>query len=538
MRTTLRRIAATAMTIPLLALAACGGGQVRSPGSGTETAGSAAPAPGSDTFTVSFNLDIITEWDPAISYSNEIIAMANMYETLTYYDSVAKELQPRLATEWSPSDDGLTWTFKLREGVTFHTGRALDAAAAKAAIERTIELKGGPAYIWDSVESIDAPDAGTLVFKLKYAAPLDLVTSSAYAAHIYDTEAAGSEDLGAWFEAGHDAGTGPYTAETWKPGAERELTLTAFEDYWGGWKEGQYKKVEFRVTPEVTTAWQLLQSGDVTWVERLSPTLIEQAATTDGVAVSETPSFQNLLALPNAADGPLADPQVRQAVRLAIDTAGLTAALHGAVSEADGIVPPGLLGAGSGFKSTQNLDEAKSLLTAAGYGEGKPLELTLTYAQGDDDQQVFVTLLGSAISQLGGTLNAVPMQWNAQWERAISGEKQDIFVMYWYPDYADAYSWFANVFRSSEQPYFNLSYLSDPAIDELIDSLPALTATDQAKAEQTYRELQQKLVVELASVYPLFVQNYQRAYRASVTGYVDNPAYPNVVFVHQLTNAG
>mgnify|MGYP001168746870 CR=1 FL=1 len=540
MRTNLRRLAAVAVTIPLLALAACGGGQVRGPGNGAATSGAPAgtAAPGSDTFTVSFNLDIITEWDPAVSYSNEIIAMANMYETLTYYDSVAKELQPRLATEWSASDDGLTWTFKLREGVKFHTGRELDATAAKEAIDRTIELKSGAAYIWDAVDSIEATDASTLVFKLKYAAPLDLVSSSAYAAHIYDTQAAGSEDLGKWFEEGHDAGTGPYTAENWQPGAERELTMTAFDDYWGGWKDGQYKKIEFRVTPEVTTAWQLLQSGDVTWVERLSPTLIEQAATTDGVAVSETPSFQNLLALPNTADGPLADPKVRQAVRLAIDTAGLTAALHGAVSEADGIVPPGLLGAGSGFKSTPNLDEAKSLLAEAGYGEGKPLELTLTYAQGDDDQQVFVTLLGSAISQLGGKLNAVPMQWNAQWERAMTGEKQDIFVMYWYPDYADAYSWFANVFRSSEKPYFNLAYLDNADVDKLIDSLPALTATDPAKAEQTYHELQQKLVVDLAAVYPLFVQNYQRAYRASVVGYVDNPAYPNVVFVHQLSHQG
>lgn len=531
--TVARRIAAAAMVIPLILLAACTG-QVRTPGGGSSASGAAA---GNDTFTISFNLDIITEWDPAKSYSNEIIAMENMYESLTYYDAATKKVEPRLATAWTSSDKGLTWTFTLRPGVKFHTGRALDASAAKAAIERTIALKGGPAYIWDSVKSIDTPTPTTLVFKLKYAAPLDLVASSAYAAYIYDTKAAGSGDLGKWFDKGNDAGSGPYTVKSWKPGAERELTLAAYPDYWGGWTDNQYTSIEYRVTPEVTTAWQLLQSGDVTWVERLSPTLFQQAGTTQGVATSQTSSFQNLLALPNTASGPMADVRVRKAVRLAVDVAGLTAALHGSATAADGIVPAGLLGAGNGFTTAQNLDEAKSLLAEAGYGANKPLNLTLTYAQGDDDQQVFVTLLSSALAQLGGKLNAVPMQWNAQWKRAISGDRQDIFVMYWYPDYADAYSWFANIFHSSAKPYFNLSYLNDPAVDKQIDSLPALTATDRDLAEQTYQKLQQELVVDKVAVYPLYVQNYQRAYSSAVSGYTDNPAYPSVVFVHNLTRA-
>ncbi|MEQ6900950.1 ABC transporter substrate-binding protein [Nocardioides sp. YIM 152588] len=525
-----RVLAVTAALTSLSLVTACGGGEVRGGGGGGAGADS--------TFVYAFNLNVVTEWDPAVSYSNEIIAMENLYESLTFYNAETEEVEPRLATEWSTSEDGLTWTFTLRDDVTFHTGRALDAEAAKQAIERTMELAGGPAYIWDAVKKIEATDARTLVFTLDYATPLDLVASSAYAAYIYDVDAAGEGDLGEWFNEGNDAGTGPYTVDSWAPGTENELRLEAAEDYWGGWEDDQYEAVEFRVSPEVTTSWQLLQAGDVDYVERLSPQLFEQAGSTDGIQTTETPSFQNLLALFNTADGPLADVKVRQAVRLLTDVPGLTAALDGAVVEADGVVPAGLLGAGSGYVSEADVDAARDLLAEAGYDEGNPLELSLTYAQGDDDQQVFVTLLGSALAEVGGKLNAKPMQWNAQWKQATSGDRQDIFVMYWYPDYADAYSWFANIFRSSDEPFFNLTYLKDAQVDEQIDSLPVLTATDPEQAAQVYADLQDELITEQAVIEPLFVQNYQRAFADSVEGYVDNPAYPNVVFVHDLTNAG
>src|SRR6266536_2210751 len=89
----------------------------------------------------------VTGWDPATSYSNEIIAMQNIYESLTRYDVTTKTVKPLLATKWSSSSDGKTWDFTLRYGVKFHTGTPLTSSIVKAAIERTIKLKGGAAYI-------------------------------------------------------------------------------------------------------------------------------------------------------------------------------------------------------------------------------------------------------------------------------------------------------------------------------------------------------------------------------------------------------
>src|SRR4029077_15060462 len=109
-----------------------------------------------------------------------------MYETLTRYNSATDTVGQMLATSWSSADGGKTWTFQLRHGVTFHTGRPMTAQAAKGSILRTIKLNGGASYVCASVKTIDTPDQYTLVFHLSYAAPLDLQASADYSAYIYD----------------------------------------------------------------------------------------------------------------------------------------------------------------------------------------------------------------------------------------------------------------------------------------------------------------------------------------------------------------
>ncbi|GAA3551249.1 ABC transporter substrate-binding protein [Nonomuraea rosea] len=521
-----------------LTASACAGGQVRGAGgtpqpaasSGGQPAATTAAQANDSTFVYVPNLDVVTDWDPATSYSNEIVALSNIYEGLTRYNSQTQKAEPRLATEWTSANEGKEWTFKLRQGVKFHSGATLDAEAAKKAIERTIEKKGGAAYIWGAVQKIEAVDAATLKFTLKYAAPLDLIASSGYAAYIYDVDAVDADGK-------KTAGTGPYTIDSWQKGKETELTLKAYEDYWGGWRPEQYKKVAFRVTPEITTAWQLLQKGEVNFVQRLNPQLFEQAGMTEGVKTAQSPSFQNLLVLFNTAGGPTRNVKIRQALQLAIDYDGLAAALKGSGQKASGLVPQGLLGQTSDMAPKQDLPKAQALMEEAGYGPDNPeLKLTLTYAQGDDDQKLLVTLLSSALKHINVTLQAKPMTWSAQWDLGKK-QGQDIFVMYWYPDYPDAYSWFVNVFKSADKPQFNLSYLKNAEIDAAIDKLPQLTATDEMQARQSFQDLQKKIITDEAAVAVPYVQVYQRALTADVEGYVDNPAYPNVVFFHDLKRA-
>jgi peptide/nickel transport system substrate-binding protein len=499
-----------------------------------------------DTFTYAPNNPVVTDLDPATSYSNEVTAMHNIYESLTHYDSATGEVLPSLATEWSASDDALTWTFTLRDDVTFHSGEPMDAEAAKAAFERTRDLGLGAGYIWSGVESFEASDATTLVMNLSWPAPMDLIAAANYAAYVYDVNAAGEgaseEELVAFFGEGNDAGTGPYALSSWEPGAEFEVTLDAYPEYWGGWDGDHYEEVVFRVVPEETTALQLVKAGEVSAVERLTPQLIDSLRSDENVQIIETPSLQNLMVLLNTASGPLADPAVRAAVAKAVDAEGIGVALAGAVEPSKGVIPPGLIGYSDELTGTGlDLAGAAELLAGTGYGpDGEPLQLTMTYAAGDTDEMLVGASLKSNLAELGLDLDVQALEWQAQWDRAISDnleERQDIFVMYWWPDYPDPFSWFISMFRSEDEPTFNLSYYSDADMDAAIDGIQSLTVTDRAAAEQQYIELQQKLIDEAAVVVP-YVQSYQRALDASVGGYVDDPAYAQVPFVYDMYPLG
>jgi peptide/nickel transport system substrate-binding protein len=310
----------------------------------------------------------------------------------------------------------------------------MTAQAAKAAIERTIRLNGGAAYVWGAVKSgIDTPGPDTLVFHLKYPSPLDLVASADYSAYIYDTKAAGGGSLATWLNAPHDAGTGPYTVQTWNKGQEFEVIQKAFPAYWGGWSGSHFKRVVFRVVPQDTTAAQLLRTGQVSFVEQMSPALFSSLRGAAGVSLVSAASWQNLLGQLNSKALNL---RQRQAISYGINYKGIVAALQGAATLSSGIVPAGLLGH---FSSLPNYsyDPAKAaqLLNQIGYGPGKkPLNLSLTYTQGASNEQVVATLMKSSLAKLNVRLNVQSLAWPTQWGKAKSAnaaQHQDIFFEYW-----------------------------------------------------------------------------------------------------------
>ena len=120
MRTSLAIRSIGSIMLGVAVLSACTGGTVKPASSNSAGAGDA-------TFVYAPNLEVVTDWDPATSYSNEIIAMQNIYETLTHYDTASGKLSPLLATSWESTNGGKTWTFTLRDDVTFHDGAAMDA---------------------------------------------------------------------------------------------------------------------------------------------------------------------------------------------------------------------------------------------------------------------------------------------------------------------------------------------------------------------------------------------------------------------------
>jgi peptide/nickel transport system substrate-binding protein len=533
-----RALIVACAALAVVPLAGCGSKKAPGGAAPAGSTGSAAAAPSADaTLTYMDSNELMVGWDPASSYSNEVSVMNNMYEQLVRYDKVSEKIQPQLAESYTSSDKGRTWTFKLRSGVKFHTGRPVTAQAARAAIQRTIDMNEGAAYEWGPVRSITAPDAQTLIFKLKYAAPLDAIASSAYGAYVYDTKAAPKAKLADWFAAGHEAGTGPYALEQWNKGKDVELRLKQNTDYWKGWDGAHYTHVVYRHVPQATTTAQLLRSGDATFARQLNPQIFASVKSAPGVTSQTTPSFENLIGFLNTQTGPLKDVRVRKAVIAAMDYDGLIKALKGAGVASHGFIPEGLPGYDASIQQRQDLEGAKALLKEAGYGPGgKKLKLLLTMAQGDDNQTLTGAILKSNLAGLNIDLRVSALQWTAQWNKGKSSDpsqRQDIFVMYWFPDYADGFSWFTQLFRSSAKPYFNMSYVKDPALDRQIDALQQQAAQGRDAADAAYKAAQ-KTVVDSAIAMPFFVSTYQRAFRSSLTKYTDNPAYANVVFAYDV----
>lgn len=513
-----------------LLLTSCAGGSPQNSGGASD-----------DTFTYLYNTAIVTDLDPALHSSSEQIVLENVYEQLTYYNAETGEIEPELAQTWQASEDGLTWTFQLREDAVFHSGRAVDATAVKESIDRTIELQSGLSYIWDSVESIEAPSATEVVFRLSYPAPLDLVTAAGYAAYVYDVNAAGDEDLGEWLNAGNDAGSGPYEIVKYAAGQANELRLEAFADYPDGWTDEQFAAVEFVISPEQTTSWQLMQSGEGDFMFNLRPELFAEAKKNEAVQTFQRTSFTNSFAFLNTEAGPLADVKVREALSKTLDLDGLAQLLQGAADPASGLIPEGIVGAFDDLTLQADLVEAERLLAEAGYGPGgQPITLDVTFEEGNQVLQSLATYWSTALAPLNVSLNALPLQHTAAYERATSAnpeDRQDIYLMGWWPDAPDANSWYYNLVRSANPPIWNFSYVSDPRLDELVDQMPELQATDPEGSLDAQREIQESMIYQHYGILPTIVYNYQRVLAAGIEGYVDNPLYTNVVDVYQLKRA-
>ena len=275
--------------------------------------GSAQPATTPKFAVYALNSEPLTNWDPAIEFSNGIHVHNNMYEQLVRYDSETETIIPLLAESYSFSDDGLTWTFKLREGVKFQNGDDLTAEDVKYSIDRTMALEAGASYIWYAVEEVNVVDPLTVEFKLAYNTPLDLVASTGYAAFIYSSQCVDEDNN--WIEEAKGCGTGPYMLNSAKWGDE--VILEKFEDYWGGWHENSFDTVVFKKVTEPATRRQMIETGEATITVELPYSDINALKENEDVTVTVDPSLQNLIGMFNTQKAPLDNVLVRQALAYA-----------------------------------------------------------------------------------------------------------------------------------------------------------------------------------------------------------------------------
>lgn len=537
------------LTVGALLVAACGSSTAtQAPASaGASTPAQSAPASAAPTPSGPVVLKVaatanITTWDPVKSFSTEALYLANIYEPLLRINppTAAEKFTPVLATSWSSSTDGLTWTFKLRDGVTFHDGEKLTADAVKQSIEAAA-AKGGASFIWAALDKLTAVDPLTVEMKLKYAAPMDLVASSLYGAWIVSPKAlaaAATDDT--YFEKGIDAGTGPYTIESYTP--DKEVLLKKYDAYWGGWSDTtHYDKVLVSITPEAAVQQQMLDGGEVDLALSLPLENVASYKTNPDYTFIDEPSFFNYVGFFNTAKKPLDNVKVRQALSYAIPYADIiTVGAQGYGTQSRGPVPAGVFPWSADVPQyTQDLDKAKQLLSDAGYPNGG-FKLNLTYAAENQNEARFAPLIKEAYAKLGVDVTITPIAFNQQWEQAKgdAAGRQDMFLLLYWPTYSDAGSdnlW--SMFHSSDKPFFNLSYWKNADFDKLVDDAIGLTATQRDQAQAKYVDAM-KLLVDQAPGLFFYDTQFVTAIPKRVAGFEYNLNYPFAQFFYPLHPAG
>jgi peptide/nickel transport system substrate-binding protein len=482
-----------------------------------------------------------TTWDPIKSFSTEAAYMGNMYEQLLRINppDSAEKFTPLLAKSWEASEDALTWTFHLRQGVTFHDGEMMNAEAVKLSIEAAAD-HGGASFIWWMLDSIDTPDEYTVVFNLTSPAPIDLIASSLYGAWIVSPKAleAVAADA-AYFETGVEAGTGPYRLDSYTP--DQEVVFKKFENYWGGWNPENFDVVLNMIVPESTTQQQLLEGGEIDLASTIPFDNVDTFKTNPDYTVYEEKSFFNYVGFFNTLRPPLDNPLVRQALSYAIPYQDIiTIAFSGLGTQSRGPVPEGVWPWSDKVNQyTYDMDKAEDLMDQAGYGDGG-FTIRLTHASENAAEATFAPLIKDSFAQLGVEVTIESMLFNQQWELAKTdpANAQDMFLLLYWPTYSDAGSdnlW--SMFYYTESPFFNLSYWNNPDYNAQLDQAIADTVVDPAKSQQEYINVMNLLVDQAPGVFfldtkaPYVIPNH-------IAGFKYNLNYPFTPFwFYELTPA-
>ena len=252
---------------------------------------------------------VLVSLDPhgAQSVEEPTAAIAtHIFGTLLTRDSESGELLPSLATEWSA--DGNTWTFKLREGVTWQDGNPFTSADVQGSLQRVIDQEGPLAPLWATVTEIGTPD--DLTVTITTSEPLGTVPASATL--LFITPFPATNDAG-FFD--NPVGLGPYKFSTWE--RDSQIELVASDSYWGD--APAVGTLVFRDIPETAAKATAIETGEIDFTWGLPADQLPILAENEDLVIDGTPSYAYYFNWFNSSREPFTDTRVRQAMFYALD---------------------------------------------------------------------------------------------------------------------------------------------------------------------------------------------------------------------------
>ncbi len=441
--------------------------------------------------------------DPQATTSyNSFQVLENVFDTLVEPDENL-QMQPALAEDWTISEDGLTYTFMLRDGVTWHDGSDFSADDVVYSFRRIIDTPMANNWRFSTVTDISAPDDSTVVFTVSQPTPNLLSNLGGFkgVAVVQQANVESGEIQTA------PIGTGPFKLANYTSGTSIELVRN--DDYWGG--APALDGVTFEFISDPTVALTNLQGGEVNWTDNLPPQQVSGLMDSSEVTVESAPSNDYWYFAANEAREPYSDVRVRQAIAYAIDREAITqAATFGNATINETAIP-----ATSGWyfdyaPYTRDLDMARSLLDEAGVGDfTMDLMVTSAYPETVTAAQV----IAANLAEIGITVEIRTLDFAAWLDEEGQGNF-DVFLLGWLGN-IDPDDFYYAQHRTGGG--FNFQGYSNPDVDAALDA--ARVETDMAARKALYDEAA-KMIVDDASYMYLYNPDVIQGWTPDVEGYI------------------
>jgi peptide/nickel transport system substrate-binding protein len=453
--------------------------------------------------------------------------MHKIYDVLVTLNFDLTTIEAGIADSWEISEDGLTYTFSIKENVSFHSGDELTSTDVKYTIERWLdeEIASPSAFRVESVAEVETPDDFTAVFHL-HAPNNELLINLALLGQIVNQRAIEEhgDDYGTLFV----DGTGPFVFDHWT--AREEVVLHRNGEYtWGppafnNSGPTHLDGLHFRIIPEDTTRVFEIEAGSIHITPNVSdPDVDRLDQNPDVVTVKGEPNHTTFLGF-NLDTNVMSDRAVRIAINHAIDKEMITEdILYGNAEPAHGPVAPILRGALPDvheYAYDFDPEEARDVLDEAGWGvgddgirarNGERLTVKIFASEGERNREL-MGIFSSNLRDVGIEVDPFLIEAAAIWERVAAGE-HDAFVLGLGHTTADEI--LRIYFHSGNRPAPNRWAFADPEVDEWLEQ--GVSAVTDDEWFEAYHNIQIR-VIEEAVWAPLYHGVQTIAHHASVTG--------------------
>lgn len=425
--------------------------------------------------------------------SNNAMAIDKVFESLVTFDQDGN-ISDWLAESHTISDDGLTYTFVLRDGLKFSDGTDVTAEDVKFSLERHLEV-GGSLPISADVASVEAQDEKTVVITLGSPFGPFLAELANFTNGIIPKDFGGKTEE-EFFQ--NPVGTGPFAVESWDPAGD--VNFVKNEYYW---QEGRpyLDKLVYKIVDDQNQAMNQLLAGEVNGIESVPFGSVESLEKNDSTKIVTSGSWQVEELFFNTLEEHFADVHVRRALALAIDRGALTQALtFGYAEPANSIVPSALkFNHNDTVKALSgDVEAAKAELALSAYPDG--FETSISIASGNNTRMQEAQIIQAAAAQIGITIE-INAQEIATFREDFRNYNFDMMINGATADYPDADS----IFHFQVDPEgFSKCYWTNYENEKAVELMHAgqMASTDEER-DAVYQELQQILADDVPYI-PLY----------------------------------